>query len=39
MTTTVQAIFKQFNSIFGHSVIKRRQEEWEQSPEGWVEQS
>jgi|GEM_PF-6958906 len=35
MGATVQEIFNQFISIFGHRVIKRRQEEWEQSAEGW----
>lgn len=32
---TTQQLFTRFTSVFGHRVIKRRQQEWHKSKEGW----
>jgi|GEM_PF-1803927 hypothetical protein len=35
MEITIKELFQQFTSQFGHKVIAKRQQEWENSPEHW----
>jgi hypothetical protein len=35
MQISVKELFEEFTSKVGHKVIKRRQEEWRKSPQGW----